>query len=53
MLWAEGLFLDGQPPLIERFGAGVVSLGVVETAEVIEGGGHIGVLWAEGLLLDD
>jgi hypothetical protein len=52
MLGAEHLLGDGEVALVERLGLGVAALGAVETGEVVEGSGDVGMVGAERLLGD-
>ncbi len=52
MIGSERLLGDCQGPLEERLGLGVAALGMVQTGQVVEGGGDRGMARPEGGLVD-
>ena len=47
MVGAQRFFPDGQRTLVERFGLGVVALRFIKLCQIVQAGGHIGVIRAK------
>ena len=48
----QRLFPDGQGPLVEGHGLGVLALGPIEVSQIVEAGGDSGMDGAQGLFPD-
>jgi len=53
MVRTELLLTDGQGPLVERFGLFIAPLGIVESPQVVEALGDVGMVRTEPRFRDD